>query len=91
MVDGDRIYVTGGDGLVTCHRTDGGQMLLGTLQTQTTILPGGFETLLYSYDSPPLDILMQFQATTDPDDLIEECDDTDNDALDNAQCQGVPN
>lgn len=27
MVDGDRIYVTGGDGLVTCHRTDGGRIL----------------------------------------------------------------
>ena len=74
------------------YRTDGGTpMLLSIVPTQTTILPGGFETVAYTYTSPPADVLLEFQATTDPNDLIEECDDADNDALDTAECRAVPN
>lgn len=64
--------------------------LLGTVVTTTTILPGGSETLAFDYGAPPPGLLLEFQATTDPSDLVEECDDEDNTAIDTAECQAVP-
>jgi CARDB len=65
-------------------------LLLGTLTTATTILPGGTETLTFDYDNPPAAVILQFEAATDPNNLIEECDEDDNAAQDSAECQTVP-
>ncbi|MEQ9323103.1 MAG: CARDB domain-containing protein [Polyangiaceae bacterium] len=75
-------------------RTDAGANnppeLIGTATTTTTILPGGTETVSVSYANPPADVTLEFQATTDPNDLVEECDERDNAAQDQAECNAVP-
>jgi len=63
--------------------------LVATLSTATTILPGGSETLIASYANPGFGSAMMFLATTDPMNLVEECDDSDNEATDDAVCEGA--
>ncbi|MEZ4443139.1 MAG: CARDB domain-containing protein [Polyangiaceae bacterium] len=72
------------------YRTDGTTTLLGTVATTTTILPGGSETVVFDYLNPPQGVVLDFQATTDPDELVEECDEEDNTAADTAECDNVP-
>ncbi|MEM6789064.1 MAG: hypothetical protein AAF928_03960 [Myxococcota bacterium] len=71
-------------------RVDVGPTVLGTVTTQTVILPGGSETLTFDFLNPPDDVNLVFEATTDPADLVEECDDEDNTATDSASCARVP-
>ena len=72
------------------YRTDTGTPeLLGTVSTSTTILPGGFEFLTLDFPNPPVDVALTFQATSDPNEVIEECDDDNNSASDDALCQGI--
>ncbi len=75
---------------VAFARTDTGPTVLGTLTTQTNILPGGSETLVFDVMNPPADTLLTYEATTDPNSLVEECNDDDNTASDDAECQVVP-
>jgi hypothetical protein len=81
---------------VSFFRTDAGANnppeLVSTVTTSTTILPGGFEQLVvdYTLSAGSADQTMEFQVVTDPNDLVEECDDTDNSALDTAICSTVP-
>jgi hypothetical protein len=78
---------------ISFFRTDAGAnnppQLLGTMSTTSTILPGGSETLVYSYASPPAGVQLDFMVSTDPSMLVDECDEDDNQATDDAQCQGV--
>jgi len=80
---------------VAFYRTDPAAInppeLLGTLSTTQTILPGGWERLVLLYDVPAPDVEMTFSATTDPDAVIEECDEDDNTAdSDPVICAGGP-
>lgn len=78
---------------VSFYRTDVGATnppeLLGTVTTTTTILPGGFEYVSFDFADPPANVDMTFQATVDPNAVIDECDDTNNESIDDAECGGI--
>ena len=80
---------------VAFYRTDDNidepPQLLGTLETETTMLPGGSERLVFDYELTTVGEEMTFSATVDPDDAIEECDEHNNQTEDRAAfCPGGP-
>jgi FG-GAP repeat len=52
--------------------------LLTTIPTTTTILPGGWERIVYVYEEPPIDINLTFSAVLDEESVIEECNNLNN-------------
>jgi predicted small lipoprotein YifL len=65
--------------LVNFYRTDTvPDELLNSVATQTTILPGGWERVVYVYTNPPEDITLTFSAVLDENDTIDECNNLNN-------------